>query len=122
MNRACFTDRNKAAELVTIMRNFKAKVTTDIEISDDKRGNTAQVRRQAVEGNQPPSFELHIPIFKGHNKIDFTVEIDIDPETLKATLVSPEAQEYITDYRDDIMDGIIEKIKELCPEIPIIEV
>lgn len=122
MNRSFFADRNKAAELVTIMRNFKATVTTQLEASDDKKGNTAQVRRQTVEGNQPPSFELCIPIFKGLPKRTFTVEIDIDPDTLQATLVSPEAQELIDDMRDELMDSVLEDIIKLCPDIPIIEV
>lgn len=122
MNRSCFESKNKAMELVTIMRNFKATVTTQIEASDDKKGNTAQLRRQTVEGNQPPSFELCIPIFKGQPKQHFTVEIDIDPDTLQATLVSPDAQDMIATQRDTLMNEVLGNIQELCPEIPIIEV
>lgn len=122
MNRTCFESKNKAMELVTIMRNFKATVTSQIEASDDKKGNVSQIRRQTVEGNQPPSFELNIPIFKGQPKQTFTVEIDIDPDTLQATLVSPDAQDLIVERRDEIMDEVLEKIQNLCPEIPIIEV
>jgi len=122
MNRSCFEDKTKAMELVTIMRNFKATVTTQLEMSDDKKGNTAQLRRQTVEGNQPPSFELCIPIFKGQPKQKFTVEIDIDPDTLQATLVSPDAQDMIAETRDKLMDDVITQIADLCPDIPIIEV
>lgn len=122
MNRTCFESKAKAMELVTIMRNFKAKVTNEIEASDDKKGNVSQLRRQTVEGNQPPSFELNIPIFKGQPKQTFTVEIDIDPDTLQATLVSPDAQDMIVEQRDSLMDDVLNSIRELCPEIPIIEV
>lgn len=122
MNRTCFESKAKAMELVTIMRNFKAKVTSEIEASDDKKGNVSQLRRQTVEGNQPPSFELFIPIFKGQPKQTFTVEIDIDPDTLQATLVSPDAQDLIAENRDKLMDDVLSQIQELCPEIPIIEV
>lgn len=122
MNRSFFENKQQAMELVTIMRNFKATVTTQLEMSDDKKGNTAQLRRQTVEGNQPPSFELCIPIFKGQPKKKFTVEIDIDPDSLQATLVSPDAQDLIAETRDSLIDGVLEKIAELCPEIPIIEV
>lgn len=122
MNRSCFESKTKAMELVTIMRNFKATVTTQLEASDDKKGNTAQLRRQTVEGNQPPSFELCIPIFKGQPKQTFTVEIDIDPDTLQATLVSPDAQDLIVENRDRLMDDVMNRIEELCPEIPIIEI
>lgn len=122
MNRSCFEDKKKAMELVTIMRNFKATVTTQLEMSDDKKGNTAQLRRQTVEGNQPPAFELCIPIFKGQPKVKFTVEIDIDPDTLQATLVSPDAQDMIAETRDSVMDNVLTQIQAICPEIPIIEV
>lgn len=122
MNRSCFESKTKAMELVTIMRNFKATITTQIEASDDKKGNTAQLRRQTVEGNQPPSFELNIPIFKGKAKQNFTVEIDIDPDTLQATLVSPDAQDIIVEQRDRLIDEVLSSIESICPEIPIVEV
>lgn len=122
MNRSCFESKTKAMELVTIMRNFKATITTQIEASDDKKGNTAQLRRQTVEGNQPPSFELNIPIFKGKAKQNFTVEIDIDPDTLQATLVSPDAQDLIVEKRDQLIDEVLSQIETLCPDIPIVEV
>lgn len=122
MNRSCFESKNKAMELVTIMRNFKATVTSQIETSDDKKGNVSQLRRQTVEGNQPPSFKLNIPIFKGQPRQTFTVEIDIDPDTLQATLVSPDAQDLIVEQRDTLMDAVLNSIKDLCPEIPIIEI
>lgn len=122
MNRSYFEDKNKAAELVTIMRNFKGKVTTELESSDDKRGNRTALVRQVVEGNQPPSFDITIPLFKGQPKQTFTVEIDIDPDTLQATLVSPEAQEIMDETRDALMDSVLEDIANLCPNIPIIEI
>ena len=122
MNRTCFESKTKAMELVTIMRNFKATVTSQIEASDDKKGNVSQLRRQTVEGNQPPSFELRIPIFKGQPRQTFTVEIDIDPDTLQATLVSPDAQDLIVENRDKLMCAVMCDIQNLCPEIPIIEV
>lgn len=122
MNRTFFEDKNKAAELVTIMRNFKATVNKEIETNDDKKGNRMAFVRQVVESNQPPQFDLCIPIFKGQPKQKFTVEIDIDPDTLQATLVSPDAQDLIAEMRDKLMDDVLGQIQELCPEIPVVEV
>ena len=122
MNRSCFESKQKAMELVTIMRNFKATVTTQLESSDDKRGNRSALLRQVVEGNQPPSFDLVIPIFKGQPKQTFTVEIDIDPDTLQATLVSPDAQDIIAETRDHLIDEVLAQIEAACPEIPVIEI
>ena len=121
MNRTYFEDKTKAMELVTIMRSFKATVTKEIETNDDKKGNRMAYVRQVVEGNQPPSFELCIPIFKGQPKKTFTVEIDIDPETLMGTLVSPDAQDMMVEARDELMDKVLDEISLLCPDIPIIE-
>ena len=122
MNRTCFESKNRAMELVTIMRNFKAKVLNEIENIDDKKGNVSQVRRQTVEGNQPPSFDLCIPIFKGQPKQKFTVEIDINPDTLQATLVSPDAQDLIVETRDKLIDDVLLRIEQTAPDIPIIEI
>lgn len=121
MNRSCFENKAVAMELVTIMRNFKATVTKEIETNDDKKGNRLALVRQVVEGNQPPAFDIYIPIFKGQPKQKFTVEIDIDPDNLMATLVSPDAQDLIAETRDQLMDDVINKIAELCPDIPIVE-
>ena len=104
------------------MRNFKAKVLNEIENIDDKKGNVSQVRRQTVEGNQPPSFDLCIPIFKGQPKQKFTVEIDINPDTLQATLVSPDAQDLIVETRDKLIDDVLLRIEQTAPDIPIIEI
>jgi hypothetical protein len=122
MNRSYFENKNRAMELVTIMRNFKAAVTKEIETNDDKKGNRLAYVRQIVESNQPPAFDLYIPIFKGQPRQKFTVEIDIDPDTLQATLVSPDAQDMIAETRDQLMDDVISKIAEICPDIPIIEI
>lgn len=122
MNRTYFESKNKAMELVTIMRNFKATVTKEIEANDDKKGNRMAYVRQVVEGNQPPSFDLNIPIFKGQPKQQFTVEIDIDPDTLQGTLVSPDAQDLIVETRDKLMDDVLDHISEQFPMIPIIEI
>ena len=122
MNRTYFETKTKAMELVTIMRNFKAKVNKEIEANDDKKGNRMSFIRQVVEGNQPPSFELNIPIFKGQPKQKFTVEIDIDPDNLECTLVSPDAQDLIVETRDKLMNEVLDNIAELCPDIPIIEI
>lgn len=122
MNRSFFESKNKAMELVTIMRNFKATITKEVEANDDKKGNRLAFVRQVVEGNQPPSFELNIPIFKGQPKQKFAVEIDIDADTLQGTLVSPDAQDIIAETRDKLMDEVVTHIIDICPNIPIIEV
>lgn len=62
-----------------------------------------------------------MPVFKGQDKQTIEVEVEINPADLSCTLVSPEANDIVTTKRDELMDAVIEAIKETCPEIVIIE-
>lgn len=119
--RSYFETQSQAMKLVTELRNFKAKVDREIELSDDKRGNARQLRSQIVESNLPDKFNINVPVFKGQDKQTIEVEVEINPTDLSCTLVSPEANDIVTTKRDELMDAVIEAIKETCPEIVIIE-
>lgn len=121
MNRSFFETRNDAMMMVSLLRNFKAKVDKDMEQSDDRRGNNRVLLNQTVESNIPDAFKLIVPIFRGQPAVTIKVEVDIDPKDFSCALVSPEAADYIHDERDKIIGGVIEKIKGLVPFIPIIE-
>lgn len=122
MNRSYFENKQTAMALVSICRNFKAKVNKDMEVSKDTRGNYSGSLRQVVDANTPSSFEVVIPIFRGGKKVKFAVEIDINPETLQMTLVSPDAQDIIEDCRDKVIGSELDNIKAIAPNIPIIEI
>jgi len=119
--RSYFTSQADAMKLVAELRNFKAKIDKEIEASDDKRGNARFLRSQIVESNLPKSFKLEIPIFKGQPKKTIEVEVEINPDNLQCTLVSPEANDTVLQERDNIMNDEISKIKETAPDIVIIE-
>lgn len=40
-------------KLVSELRNFKAKIDKELELSDDKRGNQRILKSQFVERNHP---------------------------------------------------------------------
>lgn len=122
MHRSYFDSRDTAMKLVTQLRNFKATVNKDLEESQDTRGNKSVALRQAVESNLPPAFGITIPLFRGGKKVTFSVEVDIDPDTLEMTLNSPDAQDMIDASRDKIMDKVIEDISNIAPNIAIIEI
>jgi len=122
MNRSYFATPNAAAELVTTLRNFKAKIEKEKELSDDKRGNTSMVLRQIVESNLPKSFSINIPIFKGREVISLECEVDINPANLNCQLVSPQAEEIKQTSVENIINEQVDKIKELAPDIVIINV
>lgn len=122
MNRSCFLSKEQAMKLVTTLRNFKATVNKQLENSDDKRGNRAIQVRQIVETEQPASFDIAIPIFRGRGKQRFTVEVDIDADSLEMTLVSPDAKDIIDESKNEIINSVLEQIKEAAPDIAIVEI
>lgn len=119
--RTYFETQQDAMKLVTELRNFKAKIDKELELSDDKRGNQKIMRAQTVESNLPKSFNVNMPIFKGTEKRTFEVEVEINPNDLSCTLVSPDAHDIVVQERDSQMDGVLVRIAEAAPNIVIIE-
>lgn len=122
MNRSAFKDKTTAMKLVTDLRKFTAKVNKELEAFKDDRANYAMKKSQVVETNLPESFMLILPIFKGQSKESIVVEISISPDSLACTLVSPEVNDYINEFKDKIIDEQIQGIKEVAPDLVIIEV
>lgn len=121
MNRSYFENKSLAMDLVNELLNFRAKISTEIEKLDDKRGNKRDLQDQTVNSNIPRNFKLHIPIFKGEAKQTFEVEIFIKSDDLTCCLVSPQANDMIEEMTDAIIDNELNRISELCPGIAIIE-
>lgn len=119
--RTYFETQQEAMKLVTELRSFKAKIDKELELSDDKRGNQTILRAQTVESNLPKSFKVNMPIFKGTEKRTFEVEVEINPNDLSCTLVSPDAHDIVVQERDSQMDGVLVRIAEAAPNIVIIE-
>jgi len=120
MNRSRFESKDEAMELVTLLKDFKARVEKVEEKLKDTRGSFDEKRSQAVTTNLPKGFNIKIPIFKGMEAITLPLEIDIDPTTLKCSLVSPDAAEFIQSQCNGIIDSEIKAISELAPNIAII--
>ena len=119
--RSYFETQQDAMKLVTELRNFKAKIDKELEVSDDKRGNQKILRAQTVESNLPKSFNVNMPIFKGTEKRTFEVEVEINPNDLSCTLVSPDAHDIVVQERDSQIDAVLAQIAEAAPNIVIIE-
>lgn len=119
--RSYFDNQQDAMKLVTELRNFKAKIDKQIELSDDKRGNQRILKAQAVDSNLPSSFKISLPIFKGMDKASIEVEVEINPNDLTCTLVSPDAHDMVLQQSNDHIDAVLNRIKEAAPDIVIIE-
>ena len=119
--RTYFETQQEVMKLVTELRSFKAKIDKELELSDDKRGNQTIMRAQTVESNLPKSFNVNMPIFKGTEKRTFEVEVEINPNDLSCTLVSPDAHDIVVQERDNQMDAVLGRIGDAAPNIVIIE-
>ena len=77
-----------------------------------------------VQSQLPKSFQVNIQIFRGTPKTVIEVEFDhyvVDGDCM-LQLVSPGANEAVESYRDECIDQVLAKIREIAPEIAIIEV
>lgn len=123
LNRSVFEDKEQCMKLVSNLKNFTAKAKSEIEKQHDPSGSRADVYRQTVESNLPKSFTVHIPIFAGPAKTSFSVEFDhylTDGEVF-LQLVSPGAQELMDEWRDKSIDEVLNAIREIAPDIAILE-
>lgn len=123
MNRAYFDNREVAMNLVSVLRNFRAKIDQKVEAEVDlNKGDRNLTRRMVVDSNVPKSFVLKIPVFKGCKPVELEVETYFNPDDLTCSLVSPQANEIMTDTRDVLIQDVIDGIAEIAPEIAILEV
>ena len=124
MHRAFFTDKSQNMMLVSTLKNFKAKVNQDIERSKEENGSKVDNYSQVVDSNLPKSFKLNIPLFKGFACEEIEVEIyaDVDGRDVSLSLVSAGANEAIEEYKNKVIDEQLDAIRNIAPDIVIIEV
>lgn len=123
MHRSFFENHQAAMSLVTVLKNFKAKVDRQVEQEVNlNKGDKRLILNQVVETNVPEKFNLVIPIFKGADPITFEVETYFNPNDMTCTLVSPQAQDIIESTKKKLIDDVIAGIQEIAPNVPIIEV
>ena len=123
MNRAYFVDRDTNMKLVSVFKNFKAKVNTDYERDRKENGSFTDNYSQIVDSNMPDRFSVVLPIFKGTTvkTIEIETYATIDGHDVTVQLMSPGAQEVVDQTLDTIIDEQIAAIREIAPEIPFIE-
>lgn len=122
MNRSLFENHSEAMELVTQLRQFRAKIDKDVERNIDmNKGDKRLSIVQSVESNVPKKFNLRLPLFVGLTKQTIEVETYFNPDDLTCCLVSPQACDEIETVKDHEIDNLIAAITALFPTIAIIE-
>jgi hypothetical protein len=124
MNRAFFPDKSANMKLVTDLMNFTGTVNSRIERSVKESGDRTDNFAQAVNSNLPASFVLNTPIFKGMKTETLEIETfaRIDGRDVAFTLLSPGASQTLEEIRDASIDAQLDEIREIAPNIAIIEV
>lgn len=124
MNRAFFADRSENMKLVSCLMNFTADVNNKIDRAVKENGNRTDNFAQVVNSNLPESFTIQMPIFKGMQPETIEVETfaQVNGREVAFVLLSPGAQATLEDLRDKVIDEQLKQIREIAPEIAIIEV
>ena len=124
INRSYFSSVDENMVLVSALKGFRAKVHQTVEREEKDNGGKTDVFRQVVDSTLPKAFSINIPIFKGTPASTIKVEIiaHVHGRDFELELISPDAAQIVEECRDKLFDEQIEKIRELAPEIPIIEV
>ena len=124
MNRSFFADLKTNMGLVTTLMNFTATVNNKIERAAKENGDRTDNFSQVVNSNLPESFKLEIPIFKGMKPETLEIETfaQISGREVAFTLLSPGANQALEAIRDKVIDECLEEIKDIAPNIAIIEV
>lgn len=123
MNRAFFSDKSENMKIVSDLKNFRAKVDQTVEKQKLDNGSFNDVFSGIVTSNLPGTFKLKLPLFKGQNVEEIEVEIyaSINGRAVTLQLFSPGANQAMDEIRDSIIDEQLEIIKEIAPDIAIIE-
>jgi len=117
--RSFFESKTDAMKLVSVLRDFEAKVNKEVEAKADERANKRVLLAQTVTTNIPEAFKIKAPIFKGVDPVLFEVEISIDPTNLQCLLVSPDANDIILQKKNEVLKEQERKIGELWPDLRI---
>ena len=122
MNRSLFTDPQLAMKLFMELKDIKIKTDKEYERSTDNRGSERSlIAQRVISSNIPESFRLNVPIFKGQPRVEFEVELYVNPSSYAVTLISPQANDIVQEVLDSIIDAQKKAIQELCPALVIIE-
>lgn len=124
MNRAFFADRSENMKLVSCLMNFTVDVNNKIDRAVKENGNRTDNFAQVVNSNLPESFTIQMPLFKGMQPETIEVETfaQVNGREVAFVLLSPGAQATLEDLRDKVIDEQLKQIREIAPEIAIIEV
>ena len=123
LNRTYFVNREENMKVVNALKTFDAKINQTVQREQKENGNRAASFRQAVDSNIPESFKLRLPIFSGGEPVEIEVETfaSIDGMEVTIALQSAGANDAIEDVKMNYIGQVVDRIREVAPEMVIIE-
>ena len=124
MHRYWFKDRMMCMQIVSTLMNFTADVNQKIEQSIKENGSSKDNFEQVVNSNLPETITLTLPMFKGYAAENIEVEFfaRVDGREVSFALLSAGANESLETIRNTAIDEQLTQIREIAPEIAIVEV
>lgn len=123
LNRSYFVERKENMVVVDALKTFNGKATQEVSRLTNEKGDRAMKFKQMVNSNIPPSFKLRIPVFSGGSYEEITVETyaTVDGTDVSIVLQSPGANDVVEDAKVNAIEDVLSKIREIAPDIAIIE-
>lgn len=124
LNRSLFLDKTENMKVVTALKQIETKVEQAVSRERQENGNVGlSFKQQVANSNIPERFTLKIPVFSGGSYTEVAVEtfVTIDGAQISIALQSAAANDVIEYSKDITIGDVVSKIREIAPEIAIIE-
>ena len=124
LNRSLFLDKTENMKVVTALKQIETKVEQAVSRERQENGNVGlSFKQQVANSNIPERFTLKIPVFSGGAYTEVVVEtfVTIDGAQISIALQSAAANDVIEYSKDITIGDVVAKIREIAPEIAIIE-
>lgn len=113
--RSMFVSNMEHSKICALLRNLKAKINSDIEKLDDRKGNVTNYFKQTVESNMPDAIKLKLPLLEGEEPIEIEVNVILSTNgssEVKCSLESIDAAELIEQQFEKRVSEEVAKLKD----------
>ena len=116
-----FTDSDQYLKVWNALSCFQGEISKRIEKADDRSGNATRFIKQELTSNMPKEFQLKVQVFENTTPILIDVEIDVNPDNLKCSLISYRLDEDCETLKKSLIEGELNsflfedfKLRDFC--------
>lgn len=119
--RAMFVSNIEHSNICSTLRNLKAKISSQIESLNDRKGNVSEIFKQTVHSNMPDSIKLKLPLLEGEEPIEIEVNVILDANGGSGILCSLESIDAAELIEQQFKLRVEQEIETLKDHVTIIE-